>query len=277
MGFQWQHAGTNLNNSPYIEGASTSSMRVVKALPRDAGIYTVVITNAYGAVTSAPGNLIVLDNPRVVYLGEVPAPLGGVAVVPIHGQMVGNENSFRFTIQFDPSLLSNPQLLKGDDLPTASLSLDHSQSAAGRLGATLLLPAGRSITPGQQRELARLLFEVNPSAAAGGSSPVGFVDSPILRSIANTDNAPLTTLFVAGLVNFHAVTNRISVERLDDGSYYLILYGLAGRDYAIDASTDLLVWEPLTTARAALDGSMQFVDPASPPLPQRFYRARLVP
>jgi hypothetical protein len=276
LSYQWQHAGTNLLNTPYIQGALTPTMRVTKTLTSDAGVYTIVVTNVYGAVTSSPGNLIVLDNPRVVYVPETVAPIGGVAVVPINAQLVGNENTFRFTLQFDPALLSNPQMQRGADLPNSTVTLNTNQVSTGRLGAGLSLPVGRTVPPGQERELLRVFFDVSPAATPGATTPLGFGDSPTSRTITATNGAALTTLFAAGFLEFQTVTNRVAIEPLGDGYHRITLHGLARRTYAIEFSADLNSWDILTTAAAQLDGSLQFTDSTSG-LPQRFYRATLLP
>jgi len=244
--FQWQHADVELTNSVYVQGALNPTLRVTKSLPQDAGIYLVVITNIYGAVTSAPANLIVLDNPRVVYFTEAQAPIGGVAALPIMLQAVGDENTFRFTVN-------------------------------GRLGITLSLPPTRNVVPGPERELARVLFDVSDAPPDGSTTDLGFTDGPVARFVGTTNNVSLTTLFVAGQVQLHTVNSLISGERLADGLYRLTLQGLGGRTYAIEASSDLEHWEALTTLEAGLDGSLQFADPDSSSLPQRFYRMRIVP
>jgi hypothetical protein len=53
LGFQWQHTGTNLPGA-------TASVLVVSAIrPPNAGPYTVVVTNIFGAITSDPAILTV--------------------------------------------------------------------------------------------------------------------------------------------------------------------------------------------------------------------------
>jgi hypothetical protein len=145
------------------------------------------------------------------------------------------------------------------------------------MGVTLSLPAGQTIAEGHERELARLLFQVDPAATLGGTSAIGFADSPTSRGTFTTNNVPLTALFVAGLVRLESVSNRVSVERLANGSYRLTLEGLAYRNYAIDVSTDLSAWAEWRVVHADLEGSVRFDDSETAGVAQRFYRARLVP
>jgi hypothetical protein len=63
---------------------------------------------------------------------------------------------------------------------------------------------------------------------------------------------------------------------LGDGSFLLRVTGEAGRDYAIDASTNLTDWLPLRT-NTANGGTFDFVDTGAGEIPNRFYRARWIP
>jgi hypothetical protein len=52
--YQWQQNGVN------VAGATNAVFILSNALPSDAGIYAVAITNVYGSVTSSPVQLTVL-------------------------------------------------------------------------------------------------------------------------------------------------------------------------------------------------------------------------
>jgi hypothetical protein len=60
MGCQWQFNGTNLNDDGRIRGSQTCNLTVSNIQPSDAGNYAVIITNAYGSVTSSPARLTVV-------------------------------------------------------------------------------------------------------------------------------------------------------------------------------------------------------------------------
>jgi hypothetical protein len=62
------------------------------------------------------------------------------------------------------------------------------------------------------------------------------------------------------------------------GQFSLRLAGQANRDYAIEVSSNLVSgWLALRTNNTSSAGFFDFVDAASPALPRRFYRGRLVP
>jgi len=73
--YQWQ------TTNGIIAGATNASYAIASALPRDAGSYSVVITNAYGSVTSAVVTVTVLGSMPVIT--NQPAPL--TTVISGHG------------------------------------------------------------------------------------------------------------------------------------------------------------------------------------------------
>jgi hypothetical protein len=84
--YQWFFNGTNA-----LDGAIHPTLELVNVQPAQAGAYTVVVTNTFGAVTSAPAHLTVNGSPpvgTVVAWGEnyydytiVPAGLGDVLAI----------------------------------------------------------------------------------------------------------------------------------------------------------------------------------------------------
>ena len=62
------------------------------------------------------------------------------------------------------------------------------------------------------------------------------------------------------------------IALLSSGAVQVMLTGLAGRTYPIQASTNLTDWLTITTLTLT-NTSGQFVDPAATNFPQRFYRA----
>ena len=58
---------------------------------------------------------------------------------------------------------------------------------------------------------------------------------------------------------------------LPNGEFELTLHGEIGRIHLIQASTDLVVWEPVTNVLSTAT-TLQIVDPAANSMKQRFYR-----
>ena len=64
--YRWKKDGTNLVGGGRVGGATNSTMTISEVQTNDAGGYSVVVTNAYGAVTSSVATLTVLLPPGIV-------------------------------------------------------------------------------------------------------------------------------------------------------------------------------------------------------------------
>jgi uncharacterized delta-60 repeat protein len=67
-----------------------------------------------------------------------------------------------------------------------------------------------------------------------------------------------------------------SIKRLTNGTVRLQLSGEPGRNYGIEASANLTLWDPLATNSSPI-GLWEFVDATAASVPQRFYRTVTVP
>lgn len=275
--YQWRLHGTNLADGDYVQGALTPTLTLAKVLPPHYGPYDVVVRNAYGATSSVPANLIVLDNPRVLHAEESSGPAGGRAVVPVALQSVGDENTLRFSLAFNPSQLTQPRVTPGPALAAATLALQTNDAPAGRLGISVQLPAGQTLPAAPELELFHLEFNVPAAVPVGTLAAVGFGDLPVARSVRDTADRPLTTLFVAGFVTVTAPISTAAATRLADGRMDLSFTALAGYACEVEASTNLVDWIPLGAATPRGNGTAGFTDPEAPARVQRFYRARQVP
>lgn len=63
-----------------------------------------------------------------------------------------------------------------------------------------------------------------------------------------------------------------NILRRPDGMVELQFFGTEGQEYLLQASTNLVVWEALTSARANSSGVVQFTDASAVIYPHRFYR-----
>lgn len=63
--YQWKKGGSNLLNGGNVSGATTNSLTLTSVTTNDAASYSVVITNLFGSVTSAPVTLTVLAPPLI--------------------------------------------------------------------------------------------------------------------------------------------------------------------------------------------------------------------
>lgn len=277
--YQWRTFGTNMiDDGAHITGANSATLTIGKIFATDQGAYSVVISNVYGAVTSTPANLIVLDNPRVVYLNHVTAPVAGNALLPVHAQAVGDEHVYKFSMTFDPAVLSNPTVVTGSNTPGATVTMNTSQVAVGRIGVSLSLANGQTLPQSSTLELARVMFDANPLMPAGTETFIGFFDQPVSKGVIATNGAALTALFSAGTVTLEDWSAAAAGQFLPDGTFRLSLNGPANHSYVIEMSTNLneQAWTVLSTNQTSAGGSLQFIDIRATNSPQRFYRARML-
>ena len=85
LAYQWRLNGLTLTNSARITGATTNTISITSVQAGDAGSYSLVVTNAAGAATSAVATLTV-DTPPDIASGPVS-----------QGVAVGNDVVFRVT------------------------------------------------------------------------------------------------------------------------------------------------------------------------------------
>ena len=276
--YQWRREGVNLVDDERISGTTSPTLTIGKIYQTDQGVYSVVITNAWGSVTSAPASLIVDDNRKVIYVNHHTAPLGGGITVPVWMAAEANEGLFQFSLVFDPALLVNPQVVAGTHTASATLTTDSTQVSSGRLGVTLALPPGQTLPISSTLEIARVAFDVATGASNGAVSVVGFGNQPIAKSVLSTNGMPLIALFVAGSVTVEDWTATASGQILANGSFELSLIGPPGHTYVIEATTNLTTqfWMPVSTNETTVGGVLQFLDTDATNYSHRFFRARMV-
>ncbi len=156
-------------------------------------------------MVSLPSNLggqrattmVSVDAPilRPVRFPAVTGKAGGALFLPIYLNGLGDENTIRFSLSYDPLVLSNPQASIGMSLGAGTLSVNRSQAEQGRVGIVLEYPAGFAI-PAGDKQILLLRFDIAASAPAG-ATPLAFADLPTAREINSISGAPLPASFTA--------------------------------------------------------------------------------
>lgn len=65
VSYQWQKNGTNVFDGGNLSGANTNTLTITGISDNDAAIYSVIVSNFYGTVTSSNATLTVIDPPGV--------------------------------------------------------------------------------------------------------------------------------------------------------------------------------------------------------------------
>lgn len=155
------------------------------------GVSAVTGSSGYIIEASVPGSRL------LQVIGNSAAPNSTVSV-PVLFSSEGDENSINFSLSFDPSILSNPQVSPGSDAAGSTLNVDSQQAAAGRLGIRLSKPAGQSFSAGV-RELIRVEFAVSQAAGAN-TTTVDFSDQPVVRGMVDASGVAVVGSYTSGLV-----------------------------------------------------------------------------
>jgi hypothetical protein len=135
---------------------------------------------------------------HVVRIAPTSGPQNGTAQAPIELVAQGDENALSFSLTFDQTVLTYQQGELGSGAAGATLNINDSQKASGKLGAALTLPAGQSFTGGT-KQIVLVTFDIAPSATPDSTS-VDFGDQPVARGISNVQAIPLPATWTAGTV-----------------------------------------------------------------------------
>ncbi|MGH9940173.1 MAG: S8 family serine peptidase, partial [Blastocatellia bacterium] len=120
----------------------------------------------------------------------------------------GGENALGFSLNYDPAVLSFVAADVGGAAPGATLLTNTSQTANGRAGIALALPAGQGFAAGARR-IVNVRFNVAAGALAA-MTQVSFGDQPILREIADVNTNELTANYANALVTIGRTVASVS-------------------------------------------------------------------
>ena len=127
--YQWKFNGGNLANGGRISGATSNTLTITGVQPTDAGNYTLVVTNAVGAVTSSVAILAVLGPPVIT----VPPASQTVAAGTTLSLSVSASGTLPLSYQwlFNGAALSDGTQFSGTATPTLWLTNAQPANAGG--------------------------------------------------------------------------------------------------------------------------------------------------
>ncbi len=157
-----------------------------------------VVGGATGRGVGVPLAVNEAFSPRLLRVLSNSAAPGSNVPLPIELVSLGDENAMGFSLTFDPSVLSNPQVSLGADAVGATLNLNTSQTAQGKLGVAVALPASQKFTAGT-RQLVTVTFTIAANAQAT-TTQVGFGDQPIAREVVASDASVLPAAYTPSTV-----------------------------------------------------------------------------
>jgi hypothetical protein len=155
---------------------------------------------------------------REVRVVSVPGTAGQPVSVSLELLAQGDENALGFSVTFDTARLTYTSAALGAGASGATLNINSSQTASGKLGMALALGAGQSFAAGT-RALVTLTFQA--AANATGTAAVGFGNAPIPQEVSDALANVLSTTFTAGAVNFSAPALPVLVTSPQSQSFNL--------------------------------------------------------
>jgi hypothetical protein len=184
LGFQWRRNGSNLSDGGRISGATTTNLTIANLVTGDTGSYTVVVTNAYTAVTSQVATLNVYVPPSITVQPQDATVITGSnatfsvtatggATLSYRWQHAGTNlsNGGRFSGATTNTLLITGALTNDAGLYTVSVSNIVGIATSSNATLTVLVPpaiTSPTIAKGQQG------FPFTFTNTASGSQPITF-------------------------------------------------------------------------------------------------------
>jgi hypothetical protein len=194
--YQWKFNGSD------ISGATAASLSVTNVQFAQGGKYSVVVTNAAGAVQSSNALLKVVFPPATVQIGSITnTPSGGAVTVPITLLANGNENGLTFSLNFPP-ILSFAGAALGSNALGASLFINTSQIGSGWVGLAMAFPAGLTAQPGLQ-DIVDVTFTTGIITNTR-TALISFGDTPLGRGLSDSAGTPLDANYVNGGLGIQA-------------------------------------------------------------------------
>lgn len=274
--YQWRRNGTDLDDDGRISGAQTRTLSLEAVGLEDLGLYTVVIRNDYGSITSAPATLTVtLESPgilshpedQLVFSGsEVMFRVSAVGSLPLHYQW-----------QHDGADLNDGGRIRGSQTDTLHIAAageadlgSYAVEVGNAYGRTLSLPALLTVVMGPptltlepQGQDVVLGSTVRLRVAATGSLPLRYqwqrdgvtlVDADRVSG-ATTTELTISDLHLADLGHYSVVVENsfgrqesrrvavgtssilLSIER--EGASLLVRWNGAGSGARLQIASDL--------------------------------------
>jgi len=258
--YQWRYAGQPISDGVKYAGVNTPVLTVRKIEFTDSGAYSLAGTNPSGTITTNPANIIVITNPRTATVTDSTGDIGGSVFAPVMFNATGSERSLQFTLTFDPAVLGNGRITPGAAAAGATVVLNRTQEAAGRIGVTLTLP-GSDVFPAGLHHALEAQFDVSPSASPGSTS-LAFGDAPVVHHALSAGSTVLPVVFDPGNVTLEQVSASITSTPAPDGGATLTVRGLRGRDYQLLQSSDMTTWSVAQTSSIGASGVVVFTLPA---------------
>jgi hypothetical protein len=172
--YRWERNGVP------VPGATERTLTLPAVTEAEAGEYRLIVSNALGAVTSAPPAVVALSPAeRRLQPGTVEILQGRTVDVPVTLTALGGEAAGSWSVVYDPAKLRFVEVLPAAG---ATALANTSQAGEGKVGVLFSRPPGQTLAAGTN-ELVRLRFTavgeaaVAPLEIGAAPLPVAWVDA----------------------------------------------------------------------------------------------------
>lgn len=145
--------------------------------------------------------------PRIIRVVNIRFSRGQVDTLAVELVSQGDENAVGFSLNFDMEALTFKEVILGSGATGATLNVNTSQIANGRVGVALALSAGRKFSAGTY-PLVRVIVTVNSNTHAD-STRLEFGDQLIAREVVEVNANTLPAAWIGGTF---AIEKTTSVE-----------------------------------------------------------------
>ncbi|HEY0551744.1 MAG TPA: BACON domain-containing carbohydrate-binding protein, partial [Verrucomicrobiae bacterium] len=135
---------------------------------------------------------------RSVVMDPLTVASGQTSCTAVRIAANGGESNLNFSVCFNTNLLVfTSAQLQSNSIAGATLVISNAQAAQGRVGFSMRMPAGRTMSPGAEPQI-RICFR-GQNATGYPTTPLSFCDSPIARGLVNSFGQSKPASFTDGM------------------------------------------------------------------------------
>ena len=257
--YQWRFKGTN------IAAATNAILSLTNVQLNQAGSYSVQVTNSAGSALSSNATLSVAFPTAVIRVGATNIMAGRPVTVPVTLAANGIENGLGFSLNFNTQRLVFLSATLGSGAAGATMLVNTSLIATGRVGIVVAFPPQLTFAAGTQ-QVVRVNFNSLPLLGVSSVNATNsFADQPVLRELYAGQLQTLPANYSNGIVTLAPTVFEADVFPRPNGNQAVTStdWAQAGRFAArLDAAAAGAEFQRADSApRATLgDGQMKVTD-----------------
>ncbi len=239
LSYHWQEGGTNLLNGHGITGVTTPTLTITKAQTNNSGIYSVVITNVAGSVTSSNALLTVTNVPvtittqpasQAVPVGT-PVTLAVTAngTVPLSYQWQVNATDLADGGRISGSTTSQLVITNAQTSDSATNYLVVVSNVVGAVTSSVAVVTVTNIPPASTLQPTNQFLGAGVTATfvvtAAGTAPLSYQWQVNGTNLVDGTNLVTGEVFTGSTSNVLTLAN---VQTNDNGSYSVIVTNAGG-------------------------------------------------